>query len=230
MGKKRTKPKRLFRQRRIPAAVVQAIDKLADGNLELRAVLDEAVAVIDSHAFWDVFRSVPPHQRAVILLSLRDSAFALRDSKPCDFCEAEAQRIRFTVIAPGEDLGGVKRPEESASLVGCTVLCDRCFGMAESKHKRRTLDVYGKVQPLLGDNPYRRHVILGSRIGEAGSLPSRHSLEECGDCEVMLWIDQDGVDQISRETPAFLCLACAQKRLEAGTMDCVPTSLTGVLP
>jgi hypothetical protein len=123
--KKRTPPKRLFRQRRIPADVMRVIDGLAQDSPELRAALYEAVAMFADEVFWEALVSAPLHQRAAILLSLRDAACALRDSKPCDFCEARALRIRFTAIASTEDFRGVKRPDEAGALVGFAVTCDR---------------------------------------------------------------------------------------------------------
>jgi hypothetical protein len=225
--KRRTKPRRLFKQRRLPTAVVLAIDRLTADCPELRGILTEAVAVFDSQAFWEAFILVPPYQRAATLLALRDAADALRNGKPCDFCEGKAKRIRFTAIASAEDFRDVKRPEGTASLIGFVVLCDRHFGAPESEHKRRTLDVYATGQPPLGEHPYRRPTIIGSCIGEAGTLPRRHLLEECEDCQAMVWIDQDQAERVVGEIPLFMCRGCARKRLESGRMEAVPWALIG---
>jgi hypothetical protein len=227
MSKKRPnpKPKRLFRQHRIPAEVVRMIDKLTADRPELRPIVTEAVAVFDSQAFWEAFVAIPLYQRASVLLSLLDAADALKHGKSCDFCEAKARRIRSTLITPGEDFRGVKRPEATASLIGFAVLCERHFGAPESEHKGRTLDVYAKAQPQPGGQPYRRATIVGACIGEAGNLPRRHLLEECEDCRAMMWIDQDEAERVVGETPLFICRGCAEKRLASGTMRAVPMFL-----
>jgi hypothetical protein len=103
MSRKRNPPKRLFRQRRIPAEVMRVIDKLTQDRPELRAIVIEALAVFEDEAFWEVLVVVPSHQQAAMLLALRDAAWAIRDAKVCDFClKAEARHIRFLVMEPAQ--------------------------------------------------------------------------------------------------------------------------------
>jgi hypothetical protein len=46
----------------------------------------------------------------------------------------------------------------------------------------------------------------------------------------MLWIDQDQSDRLAPELPLYLCRPCSLKRVESGTIDCVPVFILGGTP
>ena len=57
------------------------------------------------------------------------------------------------------------------SLVGFAILCPSCTRLPESGLGRRMVDDHAGALRQAAETSYRRHVVLGSRIGEAGSLP-----------------------------------------------------------
>ncbi|MFI5460424.1 MAG: hypothetical protein ACHRXM_33830 [Isosphaerales bacterium] len=210
------------------AEVMRVIDSLTQDCPALRVIVAEALTVFDNEAFWEALVSIPPHQRAIVLLALRDAAWAIRDAKPCDFClEAQARHIRFLAIDQAQYAQVITPKPDRGSFLGLAVTCCRCETATDAELGRRLVTDRPDVLRQVAETPYRRHVILGHRIGETESLGHRRVLEECGDCQAMLWVDQDESDRVAPDLPLYLCRPCSLKRAESGTIDCVPMFILG---
>jgi hypothetical protein len=224
----RPKPKRLFKARRLPAAVVVGIDLLTAGNPELRSLLLASVPAINTDAFLTAFAIAPPHTRASMVLAFRDAVFGLRDGLPCDYCpRAKAAHVRFLSVPRSEYSRVVTPKPGQESLIGFAIVCPSCARLTEPELACRMVNGHAGALRQAAETPCRRHVVLGSRIGEAGSLPRRHALQTCEDCAAMVWTDQDETDRLAGETPLYLCRPCAGARAESGGLEAVPMFLLG---
>jgi hypothetical protein len=223
MSKPRKPPKHRFRRPRLSAAVLAGIDAITDGNPELRAALVASVPALDG-AFLAAFTTVPPHVRATMTLAFRDAVMGLGDGKDCDYHpQVKAATVRYLAIGRSEYSQIVTAPTGDGSFVGFTIVCPSCDRLPTRELVRRMVKQHAAVLRQSAEQPCRRHVAFGLRIGEPGPLPRRHMLEACGDCQAMLWINQDDIDRIAPDTPLCLCRPCAIKWAETGRLEAVPT-------
>jgi hypothetical protein len=190
---KRRPPKHLFRRPRLPAAIVAGIAELADGNPEMHSMLTSAMTALADETFLTAFALVPAHTRASMLLAWQHAVAELRSAKPCDFCpEAKAAAVRFLSIARAELVQSVPlkpRVGQEAgeeSCVGFSLVCSRCARLTAAELGRRLVKDHAAMIQAAANTPFRRPTIIGFRIGEPGSLPRRHGLEECEECQQTL--------------------------------------------
>jgi hypothetical protein len=120
----------------------------------------------------------------------------------------------------------VKPREGQEDFVGFALVCGGCAGLTDGALVRLMVEEHSDVLSRVAESPHRRHAVIGARIGEAGSLPRRHGLEECEDCRATVWIDREESDRTAPETPLYLCRSCALERAETGRMDAVPMFMT----
>jgi hypothetical protein len=222
MSKKRDRPKRLFRQPRLPADVVREIDALTADSPGMRSLFLECVGALQHETCQLAYAQADAHHRAAILLAWREALTALRDGKPCDFCpRVQARHVRFLAIGQGDCAGRVSQNPGQQSFIGFMVVCPSCVSMTDADLVRRMVAEHADVLSQSTETPYRRPAIVGFRIGEAGDLPHRHALEECEVCRETIWIDQDESDQITGESPAYLCWACSLEKIKSGRLECL---------
>jgi len=208
---------------------VAGINAITEGNPELRAALLASLPAIGEATFLTTFAVVPVHTRASLLIAFRDAARGLHDRRPCDLCEAQAAHVRFLSVGRSEYARVVVPKTDEAEFVGFLLACPTHASLTDRELAARMVRDHADVLRQAADTPFRRPAIFGARIGEAGSLPRRHALQECEDCHQTIWIDQDEADRIAPEAPIHLCGSCGIKRAESGRLEAVPMFVLGGL-
>lgn len=205
-----------------PPEMRALVDRWTEDTPEARTAAHELVTVMEDLRFWRAGAQVSEAERMMMFLALKDAAIALMDRKPCDCCEAQATRIRYMLVQPGEDFRQVERPDGATAMMGFAILCDRCAEKSPGHARRKILDRLSAYQKEHGAVPYRRAAIHGLKVGEAGDLPRRPALQECVDCGQTIWIDQDAQEEFCGQTPPlFVCRDCFSKRMDSGRVDAV---------
>jgi hypothetical protein len=134
---------------------------------------------------------------AEIATAWREAFAGLRDGRPCDFCPAAAGHVRFLAVEREMAKEGLPAPPGHGA-VGFYVLCGAHNGLSASQFERRALDLLRAE--LRGrevtTEPYWHPTVLGPKVGQAGAIPRRRSLESCAWCGAMMWVADNAREEI----------------------------------